>query len=171
MLGSNNDRAINASQWHGQSVVLFDVTMGDAIDFATIEAIKDGRKLGSRYDAPVRRYASPHVMIFATRELRLEVLPSDRVHIIDDLSDSVTLHMLFPEDKFPQVIGLSDPFEQVPEFSAGYECEAEEVPLHTSSLKAMRNSVLGSPLAIPMHDSPEMRKAVSDRKSRWLVHL
>ena len=162
MLASPDFWDSNASRWCGQRVVLFDVSQGGMIDYSMIEAIKDGLEIGCSHDASTRRYDSPHVIIFANSEPASGSLSPDRLHIIDDLSDAATLHMLFPPEKFPQVIGLSDPFEQEPELVAGFGCESEDAPLLASSLKTRRHSVLGSPLAIPLPDSWDMAKTVSD---------
>ena len=164
MLGVPGELRSNSSLWNGQQVVLFDVARSQTLNYAVIESIKNGLLIQTKYEVMVKSYDSPHVIIFANTPPLMGSLSEDRWNVINDLSDSMTLHMLFPPEKFPSVIGLPDPFEDPLYQSECIEWAPTRAP--PSPASPVRAAILGSPWAIPLPDSQCVREAV-----RFMLHV
>lgn len=61
-------------------IVLFNITrdLEDRINYSAIEAIKDGLMFSAKYESHTKVFNSPHVLIFANYEPRMESMSRDR---------------------------------------------------------------------------------------------
>ena len=110
MVACANDRKNNSSMYWGQKVVLIDVPRDEALDYVTLEKLKDGLLVQTKYETTLKSYDSPHLIAFSNKEPQIHRLSADRWNIIRDLGDHMTLHALFPATHFPHVVNLKDPF-------------------------------------------------------------
>lgn len=117
LYGKADDANLTGYLYNGQRECLFDVEKCDAgnIDWRLIEALKNGILIDN-LDCVVKTAISPtktsHVLLFMAEYPDMSQLSLDRWHIIDDLSDELSIHQLFPPEKFPGVENLKDPFHE-----------------------------------------------------------
>lgn len=118
LYGKASNASATSFLYNGQRICLFDVERADAsnIDWSLIEAIKNGILINTKYEVAVKTARSEsgtsHVFIFMNEYPDFLQLSHDRWHVIDDLSDELTIHQLFPAEKFPGVADLRDPFDE-----------------------------------------------------------
>lgn len=64
-------------------IAIFDLprSAGEAIPWSTIEQIKDGYLISTKYEVKVKEFLPPHVIIFSNREIPHDVLSNDRIKI------------------------------------------------------------------------------------------
>ena len=112
LYGKADNAHATYAMFNGQRVCLFDVKRVEAtnIDWSLIENLKVWEQVDHRNILP-KPIGSSHVLLFMPEYPDLTQLRMNRWHIIDDLSDDRTIHQLFPPSKFPDVINLSDPFD------------------------------------------------------------
>ena len=100
----------NATMWEGQKTVFFDLARLEKLRYRVVTQPKLGIMLQTKYQPAYKCFDSPHIVIFSKNEPHMEFFPKGSLHVIRNLGDTMTLDMLFPPRRFPQVVHLQDPF-------------------------------------------------------------
>ena len=109
MWGSMDYKA-NSARLANTKVVFFDLAKNETLDPAVIERLKN-------YTLSFTgKIGLPHVVVFSKHEPdKTTALAADKLHVMKNLGDDMTIDMLFPPHRFPQVRGLKDPcFDRCP---------------------------------------------------------
>lgn len=66
-------------------IVVFNITrdLEERFNYSAVEAVKDGMIFSGKYESTMKVFNSPHVMIFANFQPRLDAMSLDRWHIIN----------------------------------------------------------------------------------------
>lgn len=110
------DSKSNASLWGGQGVIILDVARsGRDPDWESIECLKNGCIINTKYEVVAKVGQIPHIVILTNKYPDTTKLSMDRWNIVDRFGDDMGMRDFFPEHRFPAVLqfyGMAVPVAQ-----------------------------------------------------------
>jgi len=82
-----------AYAYNGASIVIFDYVRDhkDFVSYGTIEALKDGMVFSTKYESQLKRFNSPHVLVFANFLADSTMFSADRLRVFEVRPDGTYL--------------------------------------------------------------------------------